>query len=231
MKQYVIYSAWVHVGLIAVLFFILRPSLNNLSKNTVYTIDFIGNNNSNIIETTKAKNEPPQTKQPEPQRNIQNNTADTTKKAIQRPDFSDQLPTQNKKKIVLSQPSILKNEASKSAQSPAETSTISESGGISADFPDFPYPWYITRVRAMLWDEWSARMPGKSNRSCVVTFKIQRNGKIKSAYTQTSSGNKLFDYSALSSAENASPFPPLPDDYKEPELIVHVEFKAVNKWV
>lgn len=122
------------------------------------------------------------------------------------------------KKIKLSAPSILKD----------KIKPIPQEGGVKAEFADFPYPWYITQVRASLWNEWSKRMPTSGEVACVAVFKITQNGKIKDLEIEKSSGNKLFDFAASASVQSAADFPPLPEDYKEDELTVHVEFKVIE---
>ena len=63
---------------------------------------------------------------------------------------------------------------------------------------------------------------------CTVRFDIQRGGGVKAVSVERSSGNRLFDYAAETSVENAAPFPPLPDDFYEDDLTVHVEFKTTE---
>ena len=31
---------------------------------------------------------------------------------------------------------------------------------VTADLADFPFPWYLARVRSAMWSSWSQRMPG-----------------------------------------------------------------------
>ena len=69
-------------------------------------------------------------------------------------------------------------------------------------------------------------MPSGGSLRCTVRFTINRNGSIKSVSVEKSSGNRLFDSAAESSAQAAAPFAALPDDFYEDRLTVHVEFKA-----
>jgi TonB family protein len=71
-------------------------------------------------------------------------------------------------------------------------------------------------------------MPSAGSLRCTVRFTINRNGSIKSVSVEKSSGNRLFDNAAESSAQTAAPFAPLPDDFYEDRLTVHVEFKAMD---
>jgi TonB family protein len=96
------------------------------------------------------------------------------------------------------------------------------------DSANFPYPWYITQVREALWNSWTSRMPSAGSLRCTVRFSINREGDIKSVSVEKSSGNRLFDNAAESAAQAAAPFEPLPEDFFEDRLTVHVEFKAMD---
>ncbi|HBE87973.1 MAG TPA: hypothetical protein DDW67_02405 [Elusimicrobia bacterium] len=100
--------------------------------------------------------------------------------------------------------------------------------GLSADFSNFPYPWYITQVREALWNAWTQRMPTAGALRCTVSFDITRDGSARSVSVSKSSGNRLFDHAARGAAEAAAPFPRLPDDFFEDKLTVHVEFKSTE---
>ena len=103
-----------------------------------------------------------------------------------------------------------------------------EPSGISADFSDFPYPWYISLVRNSLSNKWMTKMPSSGEMTAVIFFNIKRNGTIKGLKVEKSSGNRLFDNAALNSVESSAPFEVLPDDFLEKNLSVHVEFKTME---
>ncbi len=86
----------------------------------------------------------------------------------------------------------------------------------------------ITQVRTALWSHWSRRQPRGSRMSSVVRFKIMRDGTARGIEVEEKSGNSLFDYAALSAVRGSTPFPPLPDDFPERSLKVHVEFKRAT---
>lgn len=97
---------------------------------------------------------------------------------------------------------------------------------VSADLSNFPYPWYLARLRDALWTQWSARMPDGSS-ACVVSFVIARNGTVTEIKVGEGSGSSSFDYAAQSAVRAAAPFPPLPEGYADPTLRVHVRFETV----
>ncbi|TBR21974.1 TonB C-terminal domain-containing protein [bacterium] len=98
-------------------------------------------------------------------------------------------------------------------------------GSVSADMPDFPYPWYLTLLRQKIWDQWSARMPPDAL-ECLVQFSILRDGSITDVRVEESSGEQPFDYAATAAVRGAVPLPPLPPQFKERFLKVHIQFKA-----
>ena len=116
----------------------------------------------------------------------------------------------------------------KSLPTPAAGATGGGSDGgpsISADMPNFPYPWYLTTVRSALWDRWAERMPPAGG-ECRVVFTILRDGGVVDLRAESSSGDGGLDYAALSAVKEASPFPPLPRGFRDPFLKVHVSFRS-----
>jgi len=217
MRQYVLYSSALHGAVLLALLFFINPAVRNAAVSTVYSIDFVGG--PAIIE------QPPAPKA----------AAAKTEIPVSKPAgrISDEIPVKAKKtaarKIAgpLPSPSVLKRFQPPAAAEKTGVEESPSSGGVSAEFPNFPYPWYITLVRAGLWREWSARMPRAGSISAVVSFRIGKMGAAQNVVLEKKSGNKLFDFAALASAEQAGPFPPLPAGYKENELQVHAEFRVV----
>jgi TonB family protein len=101
--------------------------------------------------------------------------------------------------------------------------------GIATDLPNFPYPWYISQVRQMLWTAWQKRMPGSSGEGIVV-FAIMRNGNYTDLQMESSSGDAAFDQAATDAVQAAAPFPALPSDFAEPFLKIHLTLKSETSW-
>ena len=93
---------------------------------------------------------------------------------------------------------------------------------------DFPYPYYITKLRSRLYDSWQSREVVLSNLKAVIRFNIMKDGSIKGVRVYTSSGNKMFDEAAILSVHEIGKFDPLPDGFDEQYLSVYVEFKSVD---
>jgi periplasmic protein TonB len=95
-------------------------------------------------------------------------------------------------------------------------------GAITAEV-DFPYAWYLRVVQQKISEKWEGRaLPGNQP---TIMFKIGRNGQvIGRADSEKSSGNPLYDRAAVRAVEEASPFPPLPSDFKGEFLRLHLGF-------
>jgi len=216
MRQYLIFSSSAHFLLLAGLLFFGRNSLN-LVKKEAYYIDFIGP--SKVVTMEKAALAEGKSG-PAAARSADRPAAKTAPKAEKRDedDFaSGALP----KPSVLSGGGKLFEEEKKSDGGEDGTPVIT-------DAANFPYPWYITQVRELLWNAWTAKMPSGGNLRCTVRFSILRDGSARAVSVEKSSGNRLFDNAAESSVESSAPFPALPDDFYEDKLTVHVEFKAME---
>jgi TonB family protein len=59
----------------------------------------------------------------------------------------------------------------------------------------------------------------------TVMFKILRNGQIADLKVEVPSGLSSLDLSALRAVQTAAPFPPLPSEYEDQFLIIHLVFE------
>jgi TonB family protein len=88
---------------------------------------------------------------------------------------------------------------------------------------DFPFTWYLQVVERRVRENWKP-LAGGGNRPLIV-FEIDPRGRVTRIMTERSSGNAAFDRSAEGAIRAATPFPPLPPEFKEPLLRVHLEFE------
>lgn len=221
LKPYLGGSVVLH-ALSAAVFVSALHSAARAPKAQVYSIDFVGP--SAAIAQAVARAQPPApaaalAARPAPQAEL------------------DEFGRRRRKGFSLPKPSLLrgyrapeeKNDgpAPNPTTAPSGTAAASPSGdaGIATDLPNFPYPWYISQVRAALWSQWQSRMPRAVN-ECVVVFSILPNGAVVDLRTEGSSGDSSFDLVALGAVQDASPFPPLPPGFQEPFLKVHVTLKS-----
>jgi len=98
-------------------------------------------------------------------------------------------------------------------------------GAQSLDVSDFPYAWYLRQVVQKVQGEWQRQHRlSEPNQKPVLFVEIQRDGSIRTPRIAESSGNALYDQAALRAIVDASPFPPLPQEWPRPSLRVNFKF-------
>jgi len=79
------------------------------------------------------------------------------------------------------------------------------SGPLTLSVSDFPYAYYIRQQPS-------------------VVFEIGRDGRLNVVTIDRTSGNAYYDQVALRAINDASPFPPLPDDFRKAVLRIGLQF-------
>jgi TonB family protein len=93
---------------------------------------------------------------------------------------------------------------------------------------NFPFQYYLQIIMDRVSASWFTSLvaPGVSgNFQTTVFFKIYRNGSISDLKVEETSGIQSLDMSALRAIQNASPFPPLPKEYEDEFLGIHLIFE------
>jgi TonB family protein len=93
----------------------------------------------------------------------------------------------------------------------------------------FPYQWYLDIVFTKIELAWRKPFLGENVQRqyfTVVYFIIKRNGQVREVKVQESSGLSIIDRSCESAILGAVPFPPLPNQFTEPELPLRVTFQT-----
>jgi protein TonB len=99
-------------------------------------------------------------------------------------------------------------------------------GSIAVDASDFPFTYYLRLIQSKIGERWSPpRAASAGGERVVVLFEIQRDGQVREPVVEKSSGNPLYDQSALRAIAEASPVPPLPPEFKASSLRVHFGFE------
>ncbi len=224
MNVYIFPSILIHL-FVFVLFFKTSVANKNTKK---YYIDFISSKPTVITEMNVNKNTSfPSSDQIEKQQ--QNISEKRKEKKIKTPakiqiEDPDYIYTNVKPSMANEESAIINNNSSKHT-TPQQTNLISTSSAIKTD-KDFPYPWYITKLRTILFDSWQSKNISSKNISAVVKFRIYPNGEIRNITLEKSSLNNLFDYSVISAVSDIKKVDPLPADFFEDYLTVYVEFKS-----
>jgi len=104
----------------------------------------------------------------------------------------------------------------------AASGTSTGSGPLTLSVSDFPYAWYIRQIQGKIQERWLGRaIPGQQP---AVVFEIRRDGRLNVLTVDRSSGNAYYDQVALRAINDASPFPPLPADFKKDVLRIGLQF-------
>lgn len=95
-------------------------------------------------------------------------------------------------------------------------------GAVTLNVSDFPYAWYIQAVHRKIQERWEGR--AIQGRQPEVIFEIARDGQLRDVRVGKRSGNPAYDQLALRAVAEANPFPPLPDGFPKPVLIIGLQF-------
>lgn len=96
---------------------------------------------------------------------------------------------------------------------------------ISVEGEKFPFSYYLAAIERKVSQNWfSGVSSGDVGLSCIVYFRLQRDGRIADLRVEQGSGNSYFDRSATRAVRSAAPFPPLPRAFSEDFLGIHFTF-------
>jgi TonB family protein len=95
--------------------------------------------------------------------------------------------------------------------------------GSTLDVADFCCPDYIALMVERIRSAWNHNQGGSG--VVKVKFTIERNGAIMNATVESGSGNSTLDLAALRAVVMTKTLPPLPDQFSNPSLGVHLAFE------
>ena len=96
-------------------------------------------------------------------------------------------------------------------------------GGVKLDTANFCCPQYVAQMIQMIRKNWTPSQ-GATGQP-IVKFTIRRDGMLTNIELETSSGQALLDLAARRAVHNTMQLPPLPREYPENFLIVHLTFE------
>ncbi|MBI5597807.1 MAG: TonB family protein [Elusimicrobia bacterium] len=223
-------SAAFHAVLLAAA--VIVPGRSGAPPQQVYRIDFIGG--SDAIMNRRAGGAPPEAAAPEPaaakpekQKDPDSFNLKPSFKPLPKPSFLDAARPDRAPKLPALKPTFIGPPSGAAAPAAAQGAGGSGAGigSVSADMPDFPYPWYLTSLRQKLWDRWSGNMPAFPGEALVM-FTILRDGSLVDVRVEQTSGERALDSAAVAAVRASGPLPPLPPAFREKFLTVHVQFKS-----
>ena len=96
---------------------------------------------------------------------------------------------------------------------------------ISVEGKRFPFSYYLSAIERKVSQNWfSGVSSSSSGYSCVVYFRLRKDGRIEDLRVEQNSGNSYFDRSATRAIRSAAPFPPLPRAFSDEFLGIHFTF-------
>ncbi len=100
---------------------------------------------------------------------------------------------------------------------------VGSGGGVTGNFP---FTYYLNGVRAAIQRHWSPPRGSASGGTldATVRFTIARDGSVRDVAVEERSGVSSFDQAAATAVRRAAPFAPLPHDYRNDDLVVHLGF-------
>jgi len=95
---------------------------------------------------------------------------------------------------------------------------------VAAFDADFPFSYYVQQLVSLIGANWF-RPDAPDGVLCTVAFRIERSGQVTDVKIETSSGISYYDRAAVRAVYAANPLPPLPNDYRNEQLGVHLRFR------
>ena len=98
------------------------------------------------------------------------------------------------------------------------------SGGLA----NFPYTYYLNIITDRVSSNWFSSLvdPGVSGSfQTIVYFRIEKSGQVADVKIEQSSGLTPLDLSAVRAVKASAPFPPLPREYEDDYLGIHLIFE------
>jgi protein TonB len=121
---------------------------------------------------------------------------------------------------------ITEGEKQPTQETAEEAALVSSNVTPTLEVSNFPFPQYLLNTEKKLKRSWSPPPLGTVGeiQETVVAFRVGRDGKVSEVHVERDSGNSYFDLAALRAVYDADPLPPLPRDYLEGSLLIHVSF-------
>jgi TonB family protein len=211
-------SACVHVIVLTALVFLFQAVPRMRLPEGVYSVKilqpFVGSGPSSRSKTEDAKKDAVKIEEPK-----QPKKEEAKVPVPKKPDVKKEGETK-------------KNEAKKETPAADEgekplgvTVGAGDGTGMAVDATNFPFGYFLAAIERRVSENWfSAVSEGGTGLTCIVYFKLMRDGGVSDARIETSSGNGYFDRAAVRAVRSAAPFPPLPRAFTDAFLGIHFTF-------
>lgn len=226
---YLTYSSLIH------LLFLGWIAFTNFSKEAgrvYYSVDFVSGFHSKKILQGEKGNEG-EKQEAQKQGRTKGLTVDPKEDLILKSKKKVSKSEKENKRIVPPVPSLSVAKGSR----PMEGKTFSEVPGLDSGIgiglgdgnfgsggSHFPYRWYIDSIKKKLDSNWNIASGFNARIHAEVAFTVLRDGSLRDIEIEKSSKDETFDRQVIRSIEYSDPLPPLPSNFPDSELRVHVRF-------
>lgn len=101
---------------------------------------------------------------------------------------------------------------------------VSFGASVTSFDADFPFAYYVEQLLSLIGANWF-KPESSEGTNCVVSFRILRSGQVTDVKVDSTSGVSYYDRAAARAVYAANPVPPLPPDYRNDSLGVHLKFQ------
>ncbi len=91
--------------------------------------------------------------------------------------------------------------------------------------PNFPYTYYLEQMLNRIDQAWENPVRSDLPLSTVIYFRVQKEGRVTDLQIEAPSGFSSFDNACRRAILSSDPFAPLPSDFVDLYLGIHLEFK------
>lgn len=105
----------------------------------------------------------------------------------------------------------------------------SKFGGAAIDNASFDYPYWFVQSFSKIERNWSNPVYANRPLTCIIYFQVIRSGRIIKIEIEQSSGIDAFDGACERAVKLAQPLPPLPNEFTDEILGIHLEFPYIPR--
>jgi colicin import membrane protein len=204
--SFTIVSFALHLTIFAITLIILKQS-NQVSMPSPYTVSLVNPEFSTGVATGKDEEVAKEASEPSaPSLAPQKSKKDSAKEKELVERKLHALAAKKKIETIVRLRAVidLRARGDKRASTAKTSSSPQGKGGGSAD--------YYSTITKEIWQQWVYPDTGKKDIEAIISIKIESNGDARVSKVEKSSGDVLFDRSAIRAITKASPLPPPPQE-------------------
>jgi TonB family protein len=240
LRRVMTWSFAIHVGLVIALFVVPREWLvRRADKPPVMTISIGGSTGprttgTNPIGGRTVEQVAPPAKRPEPVRPAPKPAAPPPVPAKPTPPPPPRTAATAKPAPAPPKPAPVTGPQVTRGSTPVETGARGQGSGLTfeggpgtggeTNLQDFCCPQYLSYLLATIESEWDQSGAAGLRGVTVIRFVVERDGRISEHRVTESSGRENLDRLARRALLNVRQFRPLPAEYTEKQLIIHLKF-------